>query len=193
MESLLSIGLGLALSAACGFRVFVPLLVLGVAGAAGRLSLAPSFDWLASPPALLTLGLATVLEVGAYYVPWLDNLLDTLAAPAAVVAGIVVTASLATDMDPLLQWTLAVVAGGGLAGTVQASTTVMRAGSSALSGGLGNPLVATGELAGAVGLSVAALLVPVAALLTLLLTLVLALLWLRRRNRTRARGLESPA
>jgi hypothetical protein len=186
METLLAVALGLALSAACGFRIFVPLLAVGAAQAAGYLSLAPKFAWIGSTPALIVLGVATVAEVTAYHVPWLDHLLDTIASPAAIVAGIVVTASVITDMDPLWRWTLAVVAGGGLAGAVQGSTVLVRAASTATTGGLANPVVATGELAGAVAISILALLVPVLALLAVVIGILLTILWVRRRRARRS-------
>src|SRR5262245_48542127 len=126
METVLAIALGLALSAACGFRVFLPLLGLGLAQATGHLTLASKFAWLGSTPALIILGVATVVEIAAYYIPWLDHLLDTIASPAAVVAGIVATAAVLTDVDPVWRWTLAVIAGGGLAATVQGSTVLAR-------------------------------------------------------------------
>jgi hypothetical protein len=184
METLLGIALGLGLSAACGFRIFVPLLALGAAEASGHLTLSPGFDWIGSAPALVAFGVATAAEITAYYVPWLDNLLDSIATPAAVVAGILVTASVVTDMDPLWRWSLAVVAGGGLAGAVQGSTTLLRAASTGATGGLANPLLATGELGGAVAISIVALLVPLLALGVVVIGLVLTVVWLRRRRAT---------
>jgi Domain of unknown function (DUF4126) len=192
METLLGIALGLALAAACGFRVFVPLLALGAGQASGYLTLASGFDWVGSPPALIAFGVATAAEVTAYYVPWLDNLLDSIAAPAAVVAGIVVTASAVTGMDPFWRWTLAVIAGGGLAGAVHGSTSLLRAVSTGVSGGLANPLVATGELGTAVAISIAALLVPLLALAMVAIGLVLTIVWVRRR-RAVARSSRGPA
>jgi hypothetical protein len=193
VETLLGIALGLALAAACGFRVFVPLLALGAAQATGHLTLAPELSWVGTPPALLAFGVATVAEVVAYSVPWLDNLLDSIATPAAVVAGIVVTASVVTDIDPFWRWTLAVVAGGGLAGTVQSSTTVLRAASTGATGGLVNPLLATGELGGAVALSIAALVVPLVALVLVLLLLVLMVRWIVRWRRSARAARRSAA
>lgn len=181
METLLAIALGLALSAACGFRIFVPLLAVGAAEATGHLALAPKFAWIGSTPALIVLGVATAIEIAAYYIPWLDHLLDTIATPAAVIAGIVVTASVVTDIDPLWRWTLAVIAGGGLAGAVQGSTVILRAASTATTGGLANPVVATGELGGAVAITILALLVPLLALLAVAIGFVVTLVWLRRR------------
>jgi len=108
----------------------------------------------------VTFSVATCLEIAGYYIPWVDHLLDTVASPAAIIAGIVVTASVATDLSPLLKWTLAVIAGGGVAGVVQATTVVTRGASTLTTGGFGNPLVATLELAGSVATSVMAFLAP---------------------------------
>src|SRR5260370_32245357 len=87
METLLAASLGIGLSAACGFRVFVPLLVMSIASFSGHLTLAPGFQWIGSYPALITFSVATVVEIGGYYIPWVDHLLDTLATPAASVPG----------------------------------------------------------------------------------------------------------
>src|SRR6266404_3033095 len=105
METLLSICVGVGLSAACGFRVFVPLLVMSIAAASGHLTLAHGFEWIGSNPALVAFSVATVVEIAAYYIPWVDNLLDAIATPAAVIAGTLVTASMVTGTSPFLKWT----------------------------------------------------------------------------------------
>jgi len=161
METTLSLLIGIGLSAACGFRVFVPLLVASVAAHTGHLKLAAGFSWMGSDAALIAFAAASVLEVAAYYVPWIDNLLDSIATPAAVVAGTMVTASLVTDMSPFLKWTLAAIAGGGVAGAVQGTTVLARALSSTGTGGMANPIVSTVELGGSVLTSLLALVVPV--------------------------------
>ena len=160
METLLSICVGIGLAAACGFRVFVPLLVMSIAAFSGHLALTPSFQWIGSYPALIAFSVATALEIAGYYVPWLDHLLDTLATPAAIIAGTIVTASMLSHLSPFLRWTLAVIAGGGVAGLVQSGTVLTRAASTSASGGLANPLVASAELGLSVVTSVLALVVP---------------------------------
>ncbi len=147
--------IGVALSATCGFRVFVPLLAVNIgtraldADGQPRIELAGGFDWLSSDIALMVFLVATLFEIGGYYIPWIDNLLDTIASPASIVAGTVITASFVTGMDPWLQWLLGVIAGGGAAGAVQATTVVTRAASTVTTGGLGNPIVASVETSGA--------------------------------------------
>jgi hypothetical protein len=181
VEPLLGIPVGLALSTAAGLRVFVPLLLTGLAARMGYLTLTPSMSWLASDAALVAFGTATVLEVGAYYVPWLDNVLDTVATPAAITAGVITTAAVTPELSPLVRWTLAVVAGGGAAGLVQAGTALLRLKSSAFTAGIGNPVIATGELAGSLVLSALGLLAPLLAAAAVILVLVVVIRRLVRR------------
>ena len=168
MEVALGLFAGIGLSAAAGFRLFVPFLIMSLASLTGNLDLAPGFEWIGTYPALFVFAVATVLEVAAYFIPWLDNLLDTIATPAAVVAGVLATAAMISGMSPLLRWTLAAVAGGGAAGAVQASTVTVRAVSTASTGGLGNPVVAIGEFLSSVVTTVMAIVVPVITFLLLL-------------------------
>ena len=163
MEFLLSACLGIGLAAACGFRVFVPLLGVSAAGLAGHVVLAAGVDWMATWPALVCFATATVLEVGAYYVPWIDNLLDSIATPAAVLAGTIAMGSVIADMSPLMRWTLALIAGGGTAGLIQAATVAVRGGSSVATAGTGNWLVATIELIAAIGGTLLSLVLPLLA------------------------------
>lgn len=172
MEALLSVCLGIGLAAACGFRIFVPFLVMSVAARSGHLDLAYGFDWIGTNAAMGAFAVAAALEIGAYFVPWLDNLLDTMATPTAVVAGVLATAATIDGTSPLVAWSLAVIGGGGIAGVIQTSTAVLRGASTVMTGGFGNPLVSTAEAGGAVGLAAVAVMVPVVALLVIL-TLVL--------------------
>jgi len=161
METLLGIAVGIGLSAACGFRVFVPLLVMNLASQTGQLHLSSEFEWIGSYYATVAFGTATIVEVLGYYIPWLDHVLDIVATPAAIIAGTVTTASLATDISPFLKWTLALIAGGGIAGLVQGTTVVLRAKSSVSTAGIGNPLVSTLELVGSIITALLAILAPI--------------------------------
>lgn len=180
-DILLAVVIGVGLSAAAGFRVFVPLLAAGLAALTGHLHLSPAFSWLGTWPAVAALGTATFLEAAAYKVPWLDHALDTVASPAAVLAGVLLTASLLGDVSPAVRWGLAIIAGGGTAATVQAGTVLLRGASTAATGGLGNPLVALLELVGAVLTSVLAILLPWIALGLLLFLGGMVVARLRRR------------
>jgi len=196
-ETVLGIITGIALSAACGFRVFVPMLVMSIASYSGpplslpsslewinsltgHISLAPGFEWIGSPVAVKAFGIATICEIAAYYIPWLDHLLDHIASPAAVIAGVLVMASSVTGLSPFLHWTLAVIAGGGIAGIIQGVTVGARAGSTVTSLGTTNWIVATIEWIGSVVLSILALLIPA----IILIVLGAILLYASRRKRT---------
>ena len=123
----LSVALGIGLAAATGLRLFVPMLVASAAAYTGHLPLSENFAWLATLPALILLGVAAAVEILAYYIPGVDNLLDTLATPLAFVAGTIVAAAVMTDLPPMVKWAAAVIAGGGIAGLTQSVTTVVRA------------------------------------------------------------------
>ena len=146
LEIILSLSLGLGLAAACGFRIFIPPLLMGVGSRFDLYDLEGSFIWVGEDWAIAVFAVATLLEIGGYYVPWIDNLLDTVATPAAVIGGIFVTsASLEGDVDPSIQWILATIAGGSTAGVIQLGTVATRAVSTGVTGGLANPVVSTLE------------------------------------------------
>jgi hypothetical protein len=193
MEWIASLCLGITLAAATGLRVFVPMLVLSAAAQVegSPVHLGEGWAWLASPWVTAGLAVATLLEIGAYYIPWVDNLLDTVATPTAVIAGALVSAAATSEFHPALQWATA-LAGGGAAATVQLGTVLLRAVSSTTTGGLGNPVVSTGEAAGSTGLSFLAIVVPfLAGILVACLTvwIVIRILRWRRERATTAGGL----
>jgi Domain of unknown function (DUF4126) len=184
----LSIVLGIALAAATGFRVFLPMLIVSGAAYTGHLQLDNSFAWLGTSSALTMLGVAALAEILAYYVPVVDNLLDALVTPAALIAGTLVSAAVMTDVPPMVKWTAAVIAGGGVAGLTQGLTGILRAHSTVLTGGLGNSTIATAELGGAVLISFLALVAPAAAIALVMLFLLVAIRLVRRLFR----GAKSP-
>lgn len=187
-DTLLSIALGVSLAAAAGLRVFLPLLVLSLAAYGGFVPLSAGLEWLGTLPAIVAFGAATALEVLAYYVPGLDNLLDALATPLALAAGTLLSAAVLTDLPPLVKWATAIVAGGGAAGLTQSVTALLRAKSTLATGGLGNPLVATGELGGSLVISLLALLAPLLALAAIVLFCWLVVRLARRLLRRRDAG-----
>ena len=188
MEALLSLMIGVGLSAACGFRIFIPPLVMGLAERTGHLTLSEGFEWMSSDAALVVFASATLLEVGAYYLPFIDNLLDVAAAPSAVIAGTLLTASQVGEMDPFLGWSAAIIAGGGSAGVVQGFTTLTRQFSALTTAGLGNPLISTAEAGASIFMTLLAILAPLAAL-----ALLLALSYLVAKKVLQRRKESSPA
>jgi hypothetical protein len=172
IESLIGIALGIGLAAATGFRIFIPLLLVGLAARFDMLPLGDGFQWLATTPALLTLGTAAVLETLGYYIPGVDHALDVLAGPATLLAGIVASAAVMTEVPPAVLWPVAVIAGGGAAGLTKGSTALLRAKSGVATGGLANPIVSTIETVGATGITLLAIAVPV-----LCFVAVIGMLW----------------
>ena len=163
-DIVVSVALGVGLAAAVGFRVFLPFLVMGGAAYTGHLTLSDGLQWLATPTALAMLSVAALAEILAYYIPGVDNLLDAIATPTALVAGTIAAAAVMTDLPPIVKWTTAVIAGGGAAGVTQSVTSLLRAKSTVFTGGLGNAAVSTSEAGGALLVSLLALLAPLAAL-----------------------------
>jgi hypothetical protein len=164
---------GLGLAAASGFRVFLPPFLLSIAVRADEVNvnlMDTPFEYFDSDVAVILLGVATVAEFAAYYVPWVDNLLDTIASPAAIIAGAGMTAIVLEGTDPVIQWSLAIIAGGGVTAAVQGATVITRGVSTAVTAGIGNPVVSTGENIASLILSILAIvLAPLAAVLVVIL------------------------
>jgi hypothetical protein len=176
-ESLIGVALGIGLAAATGFRIFVPLLIAGLAARFGYLPLGEGFQWLASTAALVTLGTAAVFETLAYYIPGVDHVLDVIASPATLAAGVVASAAVMIDVPPSVMWPVAIIAGGGAAGLTKGSTALLRAKSGALTGGLANPVVSTVETVGATGVALFAIVLPILTLVAV----VAVLYWATRK------------
>jgi hypothetical protein len=174
-EIITAVAIGIGLSASCGFRVFVPMLVASIAAKMGIFSVNEGFQWLASWPAIISFGTATVAEILAYYVPFIDNLLDTITTPMAVGGGTLLLTSVLPIDNEFLKWAAGFLFGGGAAATVQGGTVLTRLASTKFTAGAGNAVVATGEHAAAFGTSVLAVLIPLvfAALVILLITYII--------------------
>ena len=183
METILGLCIGIGLSAACGFRVFVPLLVMSLASLMGWFEPMKGFEWLAMPSVCIVLGFATLCEITAYYIPWVDNALDTIATPAAMVAGTLTTMAVSSgEMSQFASWAAAIIIGGGTATAVQMSTVAVRGLSTATTGGIANPVVSTGEWISAFLLSILSLIVPVLVVIVVLIMAVWGVRWVRRKK-----------
>tara|TARA_B100001559_G_scaffold223689_1_gene187798 strand:+ start:50 stop:634 length:585 start_codon:yes stop_codon:yes gene_type:complete len=166
-DVIIALSMGLGLAAASGFRVFLPPFLLSIAVRADAVDvnlMDTPFEYFDSNVAVILLGVATVAEFAGYYVPWVDNLLDSIASPAAVVAGSGMTALvLEGNTDPVIQWSLAIIAGGGVTAIVQGATVVTRGISTTLTAGFANPIVSTGENLASVILALIAMVLPILA------------------------------
>ena len=158
--------MGISLAAASGFRVFLPPFLLSLAIRADFVEVdlvGTSFEFFETTPAIIILGVASIAEFAAFYVPWVDSLLDTIASPAAIIAGISMTAIVMEGSDPAVQWAIAIIAGGGASATIQGATVTTRGLSSTFTLGYANSLVATSENVASVALTIVALLAPLVA------------------------------
>nr|WP_218946319.1 MULTISPECIES: DUF4126 domain-containing protein [unclassified Acinetobacter] len=186
IETILSLCIGIGLSAACGFRVFVPLLVMSVASLTGWFEPMKGFEWLAMPSVCIGLAVATVCEIGAYYIPWVDNALDTISTPAAMVAGTLTTMAVSTgEMSPFASWAAAIIVGGGTASAVQLSTVAVRGLSTATTGGIANPVVSTGEWISALVVSILSFLVPVLVVIVGIIAMIWVIRWIRLKKKNK--------
>lgn len=172
-ETIISIFLGIGLSASVGFRVFVPLFALSLAAYFNVWELNESWQWVGSLTAVITLGVATLVEIFAYYIPYVDNALDSIAIPLAAIAGTAVMVSTVADLSPVVTWSLAIIAGGGTAAAVAGSSGVTRLASTATTGGVANPIVSTVETGTSVVMSILSVFVPVIAFVAVLIILYL--------------------
>ncbi len=189
-ETIAAVALGVGLAASAGFRVFVPMLVASIAAHLGLFPAQEGFAWLASWPSIICFGTATVVEIVAYYVPFVDNLLDTITTPMAVGAGTLLLTSVLPIDSSLLKWTTGFIIGGGIAATVQTGSVLARLLSSGMTGGAGNPALTTGEHAAAIATSLLSLVIPLIVVPALLVLITVGLVFFRRRF-LRARRTQS--
>lgn len=180
MEIILALALGVTLSAASGFRIFLPPLAVSLAAISGNLELSSGFAWVGTYPTAIALGIATIVEILAYYIPVVDNFLDTIEIPTAIAIGTLLTAANLGEINPLLQWSIAAIAGGGTAGIIETFTAMTRAGSTTMTGGTGNFLVATAEALSSGVLTILAFTVPFFAAALVIGLLIMAVVKLPR-------------
>ncbi|RPI15894.1 MAG: DUF4126 domain-containing protein [Ignavibacteriae bacterium] len=161
MEYVIGIFLGIGLAASSGFRVFVPLLIVNIASLAGMVNLTSGFEWMGSWSAFAVFLTATTAEIGAYYIPVIDNALDTIAIPLAAISGTLLSIAFMTDFPPMVRWTLGIIVGGGGAAIIKTGSSIVRLKSTAFTAGYANWIVATFEHIVSAVLSVLTILIPI--------------------------------
>lgn len=180
MEFVMAVLIGIGLSATVGFRIFTPLLITSIAEKASFISLAEGFSWIGSTPALIAFLVATILEISANYIPVVDSILKALATPVAVIAGILLTASFIGDMDPLLTWSISIIAGGSTATLSQLTTTSIKSASTITTGGIGNIFISLAEGFIAVVMSLVSIFLPVLVIFFIAILLITFIIVYRR-------------
>lgn len=185
-ETIISIFLGIGLAASVGFRIFLPLFALSLAAYFNVWELNESWQWIGSLAAVITLGVATLVEIFAYFIPWVDNLLDSVAVPLAAIAGTAVMVSTVANLDPVVTWSLAIIAGGGTATAIKGAGATGRLASTATTGGLGNPIISTLETGTAAVVTTASIFAPFLAIILVIIILVIIFM-IYRKLRPRAK------
>ena len=185
MSMIIAILIGIGLSASAGFRVFIPPLITSIAAKASWITLATQFEWVGSTPALIAFSIAAILEISSYYIPVIDNAMKAIATPASIVSGILLTASLVWDVDPLLKWSVSVLGGGGIATITHLMTLFIRGTSTIVTGGIGNILVSILEGISAIALSILSLLFPFAVIIAIVVILWMFFKTIRSLKRRR--------
>ena len=186
-ETIISIFLGIGLAASVGFRVFLPLFALSLAAYFDVWELNDSWQWIGSLASVITLGVATLVEVFAYFIPWVDNVLDSFAVPLAAIAGTAVMVSTVADLDPVVTWSLAIIAGGGTATAIKGAGAASRMASTATTGGLGNPVVSTVETGTAIAVTTASIFAPILAIIMVIIILIIIFM-IYRKLRPKTKG-----
>ncbi|MEH6681523.1 MAG: DUF4126 domain-containing protein [Sediminicola sp.] len=179
-ETIISIFLGIGLATSVGFRIFLPLFALSLASYLGAWDLNGNWEWIGSLTALIAFGVAMVVEIFAYFIPWVDNILDSFAVPLAAIAGTAVMVSTMTGMDPVVTWSLAIIAGGGTATAIKGTSATGRLASTATTAGLANPIVSLVETVTAIVVTVTSLILPVLAVVMVIIILAI-IFWIYRK------------
>jgi hypothetical protein len=182
--------MGVALAATCGIRAFLPLLVVNLLAMTGKVELGESFQFLATWPATLLFGTATVAELAGDKFPGVDHLLDVFGALIRPAAATVVAASVVTHWDPLTACAFGMIGGGMSAGVVFAAKAQVRMLSTALTGGMANAVISVIEDGVAVVALILAVLAPLILSAVVLGVLAVVAAWAMARSQRR---LVSPA
>lgn len=170
--------LALALSAIAGLRASLTVLALSLAVHFHALAAPAALGWLASDVTLAVAAVFTLADLLADKIPWVDHLLHLVHTGLAPVAGGVAVAA----VDPSAGGTvpLLMLLGAGNALGVHGLKSATRAGSSAVSLGMLNPVVSVIEDVFALVLLVASFVAPVLTAIAVLLATVALVVVARR-------------
>ena len=173
---ILSLVVGIGLASACGFRIFVLPLVIGILSRLGLFDLPEALSWADQSHVLIALGIAAAAETAAFTIPAVNNALDAFAIPMATIAGMALAAcAMSSHLDGFLLWSLAVIAGGGASGLVHSATATLRAAT------VGNPVQSAGETAASLSTTLMAVLIPLA--VVAVVAGAIAVVYVRRKRK----------
>ena len=164
-------------------NAYIPLLVIGVIDHyTDLLTLQKPWDTLSNPWILILLGILLIIEMLADKIPAVNHINDaiqTVVRPAAGAVAFAASANVLTDVNPVLALALGLFVAGGVHA---AKAGVVRPVVTATTGGTANVPVSIAEDVAATGVSILAILVPVAVGTLLIVAVTLFIWWLWRRS-----------
>jgi hypothetical protein len=155
-ETIAMVLVGVLFSLSAGVRITLPLLALNELAAHQVIALPANLAWLGSTSTLILLGVAFIAETLVHFVPLVGTGVKAASTPLAFVAGTLLMAVPLDHQNPLVQWALAGVVGGGLATFTHLGLTGARTISAPANVATGGALGAfwnVGEIAVAAGLA----------------------------------------
>lgn len=176
---ILAVVVGVCLSATCGFRVFTPMLMTSVFHHMDWLILSGGFEWIGSTPALIAFAVAAMFEVSSNYLPFIASILKAIAIPAAIIAGTLLMAAYIGEMNEFLTWSIALIAGGGTAGTISTTMVPIKA-SSELIPIVGPVAVSFGEDLIAFFTPILVFVIPIAAVVFVTILIIILIVLIRK-------------
>jgi len=162
LDLYLKILIGLGLSAASGFRLFVPFAILSIFSISGIYNTTSTPYIFSSDLFLVIFIILSVSEVVLFYNPWIDNMLDLISTPASIFSGIILTYFVLYDTEIYLRLLISVILGGLVSLNVQLLTVKARSSTSIFSKGNGNQIVSTIENISSIFISILVLKFPLA-------------------------------
>jgi len=189
--------IGSSLAASAGLNAWMPLFLLGLADRLiPAVQLPAGWSWLSGDIALWVIGALLVLEIVADKIPALDSLNDIVQsvlrpASGGIAFGAGAGAQTVAVEDPSAFFTdnawVPIVIGVGIALAVHVVKAVGRVAANSVTGGLAAPALSTAEDGASFLLAVAAIVVPVLALV-LLIGLIITAMVMTKRRRARKRA-----
>ncbi|GAA2848281.1 DUF4126 domain-containing protein [Microbacterium arabinogalactanolyticum] len=189
--------IGSSLAASAGLNAWMPLFLLGLADRLiPAVQLPAGWSWLSGDIALWVIGALLVLEIVADKIPALDSLNDIVQsvlrpASGGIAFGAGASAQTVAVEDPSAFFTdnawVPIVIGVGIALAVHVVKAVGRVAANSVTGGLAAPALSTAEDGASFMLAVAAIVVPILALV-LLIGLIIAAVVMTKRRRARKRA-----
>lgn len=185
-----AVALAIALAGCAGLRALLPIFATGLGVRAGLLDMGKQFAFLASDWALLTFGLASLVEMIGDKIPVVDHALDTVHTLLRPLSGsLLAAAALSSVSEPATAAALGIILGAPTALVPHATRSAVRVTSTATTAGMANPLLSFIEDLLSFGLLALTVLAPLLAAVGMI---ALAVFVLKRVFRRRPKPAAQP-